>query len=1115
MRRQGITCSLIKWAGSLLSTIILTVLSSAQQVVHPGLGSEALPFQQSPGLYGVWEILPPAPPLHYHTSVVHTRPEIASVARPVGPQYLREGRLMGSDGVVQGKRYILPFGTKGEKVALAFLSGDYVPPPGEKLQPALARLAQQRAAQLSAQASSTKPAVYALILLDGRLDEDLQAWLKERGVELLGFYPYSAYQARIPVDALNAVASHPQVRWVGQPNPVQKLDPELLYFMGGQTGERIWLYVNLFGADEGAKAAIASMVAETGMYDPSLGVFAIMADASTVNRLLDMDAVLFVEPIRPSRALHTESQGSISADLIWYYARDSNMWEGVKVGVMDTGLSFHWDFSNIWSNTAGYNRTTEANWWDDLHGHGTHVTGTFLGEGHAAARYRGTAQGLRDTGVPGYDLLISKVFRADESSEGPSVYLGLLDMGALDSQGFPTVYTRQVFNFSGGASGTNLVGTDANSRKVDELFRKSVLPVVAAGNDGPNRGTINSPGVAKGALTVGAIYDDDMGYVDTVASFSSRGPTGDWRRKPDVVAPGAWIDSCSNTDETGYKYNWRGTSMATSHVAGLAAGIIGQFGNYNLYAWVTKAIILANAINLGYPDDLGYGKVDAMLCHFDVDGWWSAWWGINHRTGDLQTVEFELPDDASLLRVVLVYPDTPAPSGASMALVNDLDLYLDGPTGSWTSLSPNDNVEVIELRSARAGTYRIGIYTYNHRDSSDPFQTWAVAVRAVYGPIYPDIMLSLSTPVAVRPYEAFGVFGTAYATSYVASGVYGQINLPPDITVAHMTFVRFAPGGMEESFSFPERVGINQGNIPAGFQRRLFWNVAAFNEGFFEIGYTVHSINGGTASTSNVVIVDGTAPSDWQNFTVTEISADGQYATCTVQVRDGLSGLETSHCLFTYSTDGGHTWSDYLLASITGDPGSRDSETMTASEVPLIPQGPTLIRFYAYDMAGNLGESPEFSFLVSSRQVSGTMDLQHFVGNPSGLQATIEIRETGSTIPLETHSVTLDSEARYTLQTRLHGMFDMAAKVSHWLRRTRTEIAIVDNISVHFYGLINGDVDNDNEVTLFDFGQLVAAFGSVPGDGNWNPEADLDGDQEVTLFDFGILVSNFGAIGDE
>ena len=50
---------------------------------------------------------------------------------------------------------------------------------------------------------------------------------------------------------------------------------------------------------------------------------------------------------------------------------------------------------------------------------------------------------------------------------------------------------------------------------------------------------------------------------------------------------------------------------------------------------------------------------------------------------------------------------------------------------------------------------------------------------------------------------------------------------------------------------------------------------------------------------------------------------------------------------------------------------------------------------------------------------------------------------------------------------------------------------------------------------LFDFGQLVAAFGSLPGDSNWNANADLDGDEEVTLFDFGILVRNFGVIGDD
>ncbi|MGQ9542334.1 MAG: hypothetical protein ACUVTY_14780 [Armatimonadota bacterium] len=47
--------------------------------------------------------------------------------------------------------------------------------------------------------------------------------------------------------------------------------------------------------------------------------------------------------------------------------------------------------------------------------------------------------------------------------------------------------------------------------------------------------------------------------------------------------------------------------------------------------------------------------------------------------------------------------------------------------------------------------------------------------------------------------------------------------------------------------------------------------------------------------------------------------------------------------------------------------------------------------------------------------------------------------------------------------------------------------------------LLNADIDGDNEVTLFDFGLLVDAFGSTPGDPNWNPDADLDGDDEVTL----------------
>lgn len=63
------------------------------------------------------------------------------------------------------------------------------------------------------------------------------------------------------------------------------------------------------------------------------------------------------------------------------------------------------------------------------------------------------------------------------------------------------------------------------------------------------------------------------------------------------------------------------------------------------------------------------------------------------------------------------------------------------------------------------------------------------------------------------------------------------------------------------------------------------------------------------------------------------------------------------------------------------------------------------------------------------------------------------------------------------------------------------------------FTLPNGDCDGDNEVTLFDFAILNAAFGSTPEDSHWNPRADLDGDEEVTLFDYSILMRNFGQVG--
>lgn len=96
----------------------------------------------------------------------------------------------------------------------------------------------------------------------------------------------------------------------------------------------------------------------------------------------------------------------------------------------------------------------------------------------------------------------------------------------------------------------------------------------------------------------------------------------------------------------------------------------------------------------------------------------------------------------------------------------------------------------------------------------------------------------------------------------------------------------------------------------------------------------------------------------------------------------------------------------------------------------------------------------------------------------------------------------------------MNGIWDVSVTVPHFLRRTIHNVLAFGTLRLSL-NLVNGDIDGDNEVTLFDFGQLVSAFGSIPGDPNWNPNADLDGDGEMSLFDFGVLVQNFGEIGDE
>lgn len=151
---------------------------------------------------------------------------------------------------------------------------------------------------------------------------------------------------------------------------------------------------------------------------------------------------------------------------------------------------------------------------------------------------------------------------------------------------------------------------------VDNAVAAGVVVVAAAGNDGADSTAtydthVNCPGLAAGAITVGASEDKKSVFV-----ISSIGPTPSGRRKPDLVAPGVGIVTCRapgtglgrplNADFTRVD----GTSSATAYVAGVVALMMHK--NPTLTGAEVKRILTETAIALDAATiEMGAGCVDA------------------------------------------------------------------------------------------------------------------------------------------------------------------------------------------------------------------------------------------------------------------------------------------------------------------------------------------------------------------------------------------------------------------------------------------------------------------------------------------------------------------------
>jgi subtilisin family serine protease len=298
-----------------------------------------------------------------------------------------------------------------------------------------------------------------------------------------------------------------------------------------------------------------------------------------IGRIQELASRPGVEAVYLDRKLGMNLDSSpytIWADAFWGEGITGSPYD---IAVVDSGI----DRSHPALSGHTFYETTYADWdqdgisdkdSDDYNGHGTHVAGI---ASSTDLTYQGVAYGC--------DAIINaKAAWDDDGLPGGWAYMYWSDaMEAIEWAIFSAGDDADSINLSyGGSPGS---GDTAMARFLDSVVDWLWVPVaVSAGNNGPNPYTVNDPATAYNIMSVAA--SDDRGtwdrIDDTLAGFSSRGPTGDGRYKPDITAPGVDITS-TNAFWEGPNPDFiakSGTSMAAPHIAA-AYLLLLQYGIYS------------------------------------------------------------------------------------------------------------------------------------------------------------------------------------------------------------------------------------------------------------------------------------------------------------------------------------------------------------------------------------------------------------------------------------------------------------------------------------------------------------------------------------------------------
>lgn len=202
--------------------------------------------------------------------------------------------------------------------------------------------------------------------------------------------------------------------------------------------------------------------------------------------------------------------------------------EGVTIAVLDSGVSMHTDLKDRVIGQIDFVQGWAMPY--DDNGHGTHVAGDAAGAGIINPAFAGPASKA--------NILSMKVLSGQGSGATSGIVRAIQTAVELKED-----LNIRVINMSLGGPASKNGESDPINMAIKAAKEAGITVVVAAGNEGPGRSTVGSPGNSLHAITVGATDDNNTldPSDDKPAPFSSRGPTPDDVSKPDIMAPGVTI----------------------------------------------------------------------------------------------------------------------------------------------------------------------------------------------------------------------------------------------------------------------------------------------------------------------------------------------------------------------------------------------------------------------------------------------------------------------------------------------------------------------------------------------------------------------------------------------